>query len=145
MHPEAFSADLEMTAAEGPDVWAERIYGYTASKSGGICVELTGDNLVGMIGIGRGHWPKTQQFGTILGVYVNHDWRGHHITVQMLNRCIDWAKKNGIRVIKLGVNISNIAAICAYSRSGFTVYGVEPRSIFYNGDYYDELLMARLL
>lgn len=92
-----------MTAAEGPDVWAERIYGYTASKSGGICVELTGDNLVGMIGIGRGHWPKTQQFGTILGVYVNHDWRGHHITVQMLNRCIDWAKKNGIRVIKLGL------------------------------------------
>jgi RimJ/RimL family protein N-acetyltransferase len=63
----------------------------------------------------------------------------------MLNRCIDWAKKNGIRVINLGVNISNIAAIRAYSRSGFTVYGVEPRLIFYNGDYYDELLMARLL
>jgi RimJ/RimL family protein N-acetyltransferase len=145
LHPEAFSADLEMTTAEGPDVWVERISSYTASKSGAICVALTSENLVGMTGIGRGHWPKTQHFGTIWGVYVNHDWRGQHIAVQMLNGCIDWAKKNGIRVVNLGVNISNIAAIRAYSHSGFTVYGVEPRSIFYNGDYYNQLLMARLL
>jgi RimJ/RimL family protein N-acetyltransferase len=145
IHPEGFSADLEMTAAEGPDVWAERITGYTASNSGTICIALAGNILVGMAGIGRGHWPKTHHFGTVWGVYVKQDWRGNNIAGMLLNGCIEWAKTNGINVIKLGVNLSNIPAIRAYSRNAFTVYGVEPRSIFYNGVYYDELLMARLL
>ncbi len=65
LHPETFSADLEMTAAEGAEVWAERIAGYTTSSSGAICIALAGDSLVGMTGIGRGHWPKTRHFGTI--------------------------------------------------------------------------------
>jgi RimJ/RimL family protein N-acetyltransferase len=145
LHPEAFSADLTMTAAEGADVWAECIAGYAASNSGAICIALAGYILVGMSGIGRGHWPKTHHFGTIWGVYVNQDWRKYHIAGQLLNECIEWAKANGVNVINLGVNISNISAIRSYSRSGFTVYGVEPRVIFHNGVYYDELLMARLL
>jgi RimJ/RimL family protein N-acetyltransferase len=145
LHPEAFAADLEMTAAEAADVWAERIAGYAAINSGAIYIALVGDILVGMSGIGRGHWPKTQHFSTIWGVYVNQDWRGQHIAGQLLNGCIEWAEKNGISVINLGVNISNIPAIRSYARSGFTVYGVEPRAIFYNGNYYDELLMVKLL
>jgi GNAT superfamily N-acetyltransferase len=145
LHPEAFSADLEMTAAEGSDVWADRIAGYTASNSGAICIASAGSTLVGMAGIGRGHWPKTHHLGTIWGVYVKQDWRGNNIAGKLLNGCIEWAKTNGINVIKLGVNLSNLHAIRAYSHNGFTVYGVEPRSIFHNSVYYDELLMARLL
>jgi RimJ/RimL family protein N-acetyltransferase len=145
LHPEAFSADLEMAAAEGADVWAERMAGYAAINSGAIYIALVADILVGMSGIGRGHWPKTHHFGTIWGVYVNQDWRGQHIAGQLLNGCIEWAEENSISVINLGVNISNIPAIRSYARSGFTVYGVEPRVIFYNDSYYDELLMVKLL
>lgn len=145
LHPEAFSADHDMTAAEGPDVWAERITGYTASNSGAICIALADSTLVGMAGIGRGHWPKTHHFATIWGVYVKKDWRGNNIAEKILNGCIEWAETNGINVINLGVNLSNIHAIRAYSRNGFIFYGVEPRSIFYDGVYYDELLMERLL
>lgn len=145
LHPEAFSADLEMAAAEGSEVWGDRIAGYTAICSGAICIALAGDNLIGMTGIGRGHWLKTRHFATIRGVYVNRDWRGFHIAEQLLAGCEDWAKTNEITVISLGVNISNLPAIRSYSRSGFTIYSFVLRAIYYNGLYFDELLMAKLI
>jgi RimJ/RimL family protein N-acetyltransferase len=145
LHPEAFSADFAMTAAEGAEAWAERIAGYISSSSGAICIALAGDSLVGMTGIGRGHWPKTFHIGTIWGVYVNQEWRGYHIADQLLKGCVDWVKSNGVTVINLGVNLSNVPAIRCYSHCGFTIYGVEPRAIYHGGIYYDELLMARII
>ncbi len=138
-------ADAEMTAAEGAETWAERIGGYAEANSGAISIALAGDTLVGMTGIGRGHWPKTHHFATIWGVYVNQDWRGFHIGEQLLNGCCEWAEESGISVINLGVNISNVPAIRCYSHCGFTIYGIEPRTICHNGTYYDELLMAKLI
>jgi hypothetical protein len=79
LHPEALSADLEMTAAEGADVWAERFAGYAASSSGDICIAFNGNSLVVMTGIRRGHWPKTRHFAAIWGVYVSQEWLGVHI------------------------------------------------------------------
>jgi hypothetical protein len=35
-HPKAFAADVELTAAETAEVWAERIAGYDASHSAAI-------------------------------------------------------------------------------------------------------------
>jgi hypothetical protein len=68
-YPEAFAADVDLTAAEGNNVWAERLSNYIASQSGAMCIAQCGDALVGMSGIGRGHWPKTRHFGTLWGVY----------------------------------------------------------------------------
>jgi RimJ/RimL family protein N-acetyltransferase len=145
LHPEAFAADVEQTAVEGPRVWAERIDGYHASRSGAIYIAVIGGSLVGMSGIGRGHWPKTRHFGTLWGVYVKSEWRGKHIGEALVNGCLDWAGGNGLSVVTLGVNNANIAAIRCYQCCGFTIYGVEPRSLCVNGIYHDELLMAKLL
>jgi RimJ/RimL family protein N-acetyltransferase len=145
LHPEAFAADVDLTAAEGTDKWADRLAGYAATNSSAISIATAGEVLVGMAGIGRGHWPKTRHLATLWGVYVNQDWHGLHICEQLLQACTDWATGTGKTVINLGVNISNIPAIRCYSRCGFTVYGIEPRTICYNGIYYDELLMAKLI
>jgi RimJ/RimL family protein N-acetyltransferase len=48
-------------------------------------------------------------------------------------------------VLKLGVVTTNEAAINCYRKVGFTIYGLEPKSIQVNGSYYDEYLMARLI
>jgi len=37
----------------------------------------------------------------------------------------------------------NTPAIRCYDRCGFSIFGVEPKAIFYNGVYYDEFLMSR--
>jgi RimJ/RimL family protein N-acetyltransferase len=143
MHLDAFAADYDLTKAEGAEVWAERISSYAENKTSTICIAEAQETMIGMTGIGRGHWPKTNHFGTIWGVYVKPGWRGHHIAERLINGCIEWAKDNGISMVNLGVNVSNIAAIRCYSRCGFTVYGIEPKTIFYQGVYIDELLMYK--
>jgi len=145
MHPEAFAADVAMTAAEGAEAWSERITNNARDQSGAISIACVGDKLVGMAGIGRGHWPKISHLGTLWGVYVKSDWRGLHIAEAILNELFVWSQEHGLTVVYLGVITSNASAIRCYGRSGFTVYGIEPRVINYNGVYYDEVLMAKLL
>lgn len=145
LHPEAFAADVEKTATAGAQAWIDRINEYAADQSGAMFIACAGDKVIGMTGIVRGHWPKTRHFGSIYGVYVNPDWRGKRIGDGMIDACIEWANTAGITVINLGVNTMNISAIQCYKRCGFTVYGTEPRSIYYNNTYYDEYLMVRLL
>jgi RimJ/RimL family protein N-acetyltransferase len=78
-----------------------------------------------------------------LGVYVNSEWRGMGIIDALIEACVDLAKAQQVRVVKLGVVATNTGAIRVYTRSGFSVYGIEPEVIYHNGVYYDELLMAR--
>jgi RimJ/RimL family protein N-acetyltransferase len=142
-HPTAFAADHDRTEADPPGAWAERIRRTEAGQEGVICVAATEDHLVGMAGLHRGHWPKIQHSATIWGVYVAPAWRGQGVAGALLEGCIDWARGQGITVVKLGVTATNIAAIRCYARSGFAVYGIDPQVILYDGAYYDELLMFR--
>jgi len=143
MHPEAFAADVAMAAAEGVDVWAARIADYATNESTSISIAEYVGQLIGMAGIGRGHWPKTRHSSILWGVYVNPDWRGLHIAEAIINECITWAREHGVVVVKLGVITINVSAIRCYTRSGFKVYGTDPKSNYYNDVYYDELLMVR--
>jgi RimJ/RimL family protein N-acetyltransferase len=145
MHPEAFAADFAMTAAEGAKVWAERITEYARNESTVICVAEYIGQLIGMAGIGRGQWPKTRHSSVLWGVYVKPDWRGWHIAEAIIDECSNWAHEHGVMVVKLGVITTNASAIRCYSRCGFKVYGTDPMSNYYDGVYYDELLMVKLL
>lgn len=145
LHPEAFAADVVKTTNDGEQAWTDRIKEYAINQSGTIVIATAGEKLIGMNGLVRGHWPKTQHSCTLWGVYVIPDWRGYHVGESIVNGCVDWAIENRLTVVTLGVIISNIPAIRCYSHCGFTVYGVQPRVTLYNGVYYDDLLMARLL
>jgi RimJ/RimL family protein N-acetyltransferase len=104
-----------------------------------------GGRLVGMAGLYREDRVRTRHSGTVWGVYTAPGWRGLHIAEAIIDACLDWGRERGVVVAKLGVNTANTPAIRCYTRCGFTVYGVEPKSIFYNSQYYDELLMAKPL
>jgi RimJ/RimL family protein N-acetyltransferase len=142
-HPEAFAADYASTAAESVEAWAGHIAKYASEDTGIICVASAEDQLIGMTGLARGHWPKTQQSGTIWGVYVKADWRGLRVAEALLKACIAWAQAHELVIVKLGVITSNTSAIRCYARCGFTVYGIDPKAIYYNAVFYDELLMAK--
>jgi RimJ/RimL family protein N-acetyltransferase len=145
MHPEAFAADVDKTAADGVDAWVKQITDNAETHAGVISVAYAGTGLIGMAGIARGHWPKTRHFGTLWGVYVKPDWRGYHIGEGMVNEIIEWATENEMTVIYLGATVSEQPAIRCYTRCGFKEYGIEPKAIFYNGNYYDQVLMVKLL
>jgi len=144
-HPEAFAADVEMTKTRGEKAWLEQITHDTKDQSGVIVIACAGSKLIGMTGIGRGHWPKTRHSAIVWGVYVNPNWRGLHIAEAMLDDGIRWAQTQGIVVLKLGVITTNEAAIRCYQRAGFIVYGTDPKSNYVNELYYDEYLMAKMI
>ena len=145
LHPDAFAADVEKTAAAGAEAWVERIHEYAKDQSGAIIIAFVGNKLIGMNGIVRGHWPKTRHSGTLWGVYMSPSWRGYHVGEAIVEGCVEWAVGNNLTVVTLGVIISNIPAIRCYAHCGFTVYGIQPRVTFYNDIYYDDLLMVKVL
>jgi RimJ/RimL family protein N-acetyltransferase len=144
-HPEAFAADYDRTEADPATVWAERINRNEANQEGVICVAAAQGGLVGMAGLYRGHWPKTQHSASIWGVYVTAGWRRQGVAEALLAACLDWAREQGISVVKLGVVTTNMPAIRCYARCGFAVYGIEPQVIRHKGVFHDELLMARAI
>lgn len=145
LHPEAFAADVDKTAVDGPQAWESRINEYALDSSGAIIIACAGSELVGMTGIVRGHWPKTRHSASLWGVYVTPSWRGYHVGEAIVNGCVAWAVEYGLSVLTLGVIITNVPAIRCYSHCGFTVFGVQPRVTLYQGVYYDDLLMVRML
>jgi len=143
--PLAFAADYDRTEAEPVERWERRINEANQGQQSVIYVAEVGEQLVGMTGLGRGHWQKTEHGGVIWGVYVQPAWRELHIAEALIEACIAWGQALGMTVVKLGVITSNAPAIRCYLRCGFTVYGVDPQAICYNGTMHDELLMAKFI
>lgn len=46
-------------------------------------------------------------------------------------------------IVKLAIVTTNTPTIRCYVRCGFSVYGIEPRAIYYDGVFYHELLMVK--
>jgi RimJ/RimL family protein N-acetyltransferase len=142
-HPEAFSAAYEMHANKAAEFWIDWLRERSGDQVGTIQIAVADDAIVGMTGLHRGRPPKGHHSGVIWGVYVRPEWRGSRMADRLIDACIGWARSRGMRIVKLSVVVSNTAAIRSYARCGFSVYGLEPQSIYHDGVYHDQLLMAR--
>ncbi|NLF03164.1 MAG: GNAT family N-acetyltransferase [Anaerolineales bacterium] len=138
--PEAFSSDYETYVAKPLSYWADRL---KADQTVKLYFAAHEGQLVGMCGIAGADSPKTRHSAYIVSVYVRPDWRGLHIAEALIDACLGWGRAHGITIVKLGVAVTNIAAIRCYARSGFHVYGIEPQALYHDSVFYDELLMAR--
>ena len=138
--PTAFSADYQVNLNHPMSFWEGRL---TFDEHGTIFFAEHENILIGMTGIRKGESPKTKHGAYIWGVYVRPAWRGLHIAEALIEMCVDWAKERDVVILKLGVMANNESAIRCYKRCGFTVYGNEPRALFYENQYYDEYLMYR--
>jgi len=141
-HPQAFSSDYESASKEAPTIWGERLERYVKSDDETLQVAVAGNDLVGSTGIFRDPRPKIRHAATIWGVYVKPAWRGRGIGDRLVNACLDWAREHEIIFVRLAVITTNISAIQCYQRCGFSVYGIEPMSLLWEGRYYDELMMG---
>ena len=140
--PTAFSADYELNLNQPMSFWESRVQ---PDKHGKLFFAEYASQLIGMTGIRLGESPKTKHGAYIWGVYVRPEWRGLHIAEVLIETCIHWARMQQVNIVKLGVMTNNASAVRCYKRCGFTVYGNEPRGILYEGKYYDEYLMSRIL
>lgn len=138
--PTAFSADYEVNFNQPISYWEGRL---TFDQDGAIFFAEFENKLIGMTGIRRRESPKTKHSADIFSVYVRPGWRGLHIAEALIEGCIEWAKARDVNIVKLGVLSSSTSAVRCYQRCGFTIFGTEPRGIFYDGQYYDGYLMYR--
>ncbi len=138
--PSAFASDYEEESKFPLSHTEEQLRDQTMNTTFMAVVDST---LVGMTGVAQYRHTKEKHNGIIWGVYVQPAWRGKNISGQMIEACIKWAKNRSIKFVKLGVSATNVSALNSYIRMGFKVYGVEPQIIYYDGVYYDELLMIR--
>ena len=138
--PTAFSADYQMNVNQPMSYWEGRL-----SEDDHAITFLAEHehHLIGLTGIARGRSVKTQHGAGIWGVYVQPAWRGLHIAEALLEACIHWANAREVNIVRLAVVSTNESAIQCYKRCGFTVYGIEPRALYFEGQYYDEFLMCR--
>jgi RimJ/RimL family protein N-acetyltransferase len=140
-HPEAFGSDYIVNLAHPMTFWTDRVRLTGNERTLYFAVHDT--NLIGTCAIVRGDSPKTRHSAFIVGVYVQPAWRGLRIADELIAACLEWAQQQEIKIVKLGVSITNTPAIRRYSKCGFKIYGIEPQAICADGVMYDELLMAR--
>lgn len=138
----AFPVDYEEAFNHPMSFWEDRL---EPDGMGTIFFAKHDRQFIGMTGIRKRGQPKTRHGAEIWGVYVQPAWRGLRIADSLIEACIDWARSNNIKIVKLGVTAASTAAVRCYQRCGFIIYGSEPRGIFYEGKYYDGYLMYRSL
>ena len=140
--PTAFSSDYEVYRNKPESHWESRL---AFDEYRTIFFADYENQLIGMTGIHRNESPKTKHSAEIFSVYVRPQWRGLHIAEALIEACIRWAKAREVNIVKLGVVSASTSAIRCYQRCGFTIYGTEPRGIYYEDQYYDGYLMYRSL
>jgi RimJ/RimL family protein N-acetyltransferase len=143
--PSAFGADYDQTLALPPEHWREQMRRGAGGPQGVTYVACAGADLVGIARLSCEETPKTRHYAHIYSVYVTPGWRGHRLAEALLETCAAWAGAAGVRALRLTVNATNTAALRCYLRCGFSVCGLEPESLFWDGVYYDELIMVRRL
>ena len=144
LNPLAFTADLAEAEARPAEYWddvAER-GGLSAIGPHVIVVAESRGELVGMTGVWTPAQPKLAHSGSIWGVYVREPARGRGIGEAMIHAALDWARECGLVSVRLSVVATNHSAKRCYERCGFTVYGVEPMAVKWEGQFYDEFLMV---
>jgi RimJ/RimL family protein N-acetyltransferase len=144
-HPAAYGTDYTSSEAQSVEAWEEHLTSIKTQNQGAFFIAVAGDQLIGMVCVSCGPSSKTRHSGTIWGVYVKEEWRGLRIAEAMIQASIEWARVQILLLVKLAVLTTNTAAIRCYSRSGFALYGIEPKSIFVDGVFYDEMMMSRMV
>jgi len=138
LHPEAFGSAYEDEVLLDRAQFAARLAVPGFTRFGG----FAGDDLVGLVGLQMRAGAKELHKGHLFSMYVDAAHRRSGLSEQLVKTVIAGARDAGALLVQLSVSSSNINAKRLYHRMGFTVYGVERRSLKVGDRFYDEDLMV---
>lgn len=139
LHPGAFGSVYDDEVLLDQSQFAERLATPGFTRYGGFAA----NELVGLAGLQMRQGIKEQHKARLFSMYVAASHRGSGLAERLIEAVIAGARDNGAVVLQLSVASDNPRAKQLYRRMGFTVYGVERRSLKVAGVYHDEDLMAR--
>lgn len=138
--PSAFGSSYEEECDTPIAKIAEKL---ASGADRGVFGAFEDDVLVGMAGLGREDMAKLAHKAFVWGVYVDPAARGKGISRTLLQAAISFAAAvPGVRQVNLSVNAGNTAAVRLYESLGFGQIGLEPCSLYVDGEFHDEMQMA---
>lgn len=136
--PEAFGLSVAEEEALAPEIFRERLDG-----SGGSAVfgAFADSHLIGIAGFLPASRLKARHKGTLWGVFVAPEWRGHGLARRLVEEVIAHAR-GLVLLLQANVVTTNETARKMYHRLGFVPYGLEERALCVDGVFYDEELLV---
>jgi ribosomal protein S18 acetylase RimI-like enzyme len=135
--PEAFGTTYDQEVRRSIADFSERLA--TSTIFGAFIAR----DVVGMAGFRQGTGQKDRHKAFVFGVYVRPEVRRRGVGTALMEALLRSASEV-VEQLTLTVVVGNDAAIALYRRFEFQIYGVEPRALKHNSQYWDELLMARV-
>jgi ribosomal protein S18 acetylase RimI-like enzyme len=138
LHPDAFGAAYEDELQLDRAQVSQRLSAPHFTRFGAFAsVEL-----VGLVGLQIHTGAKEQHKARLFSMYVDASHRRTGLAQQLIETVIAAAREAGALVLQLTVAAHNARAQQLYRHMGFTVYGVERRSLKVGDQFHDEQLMA---
>lgn len=134
-HPEAYGSSHEEESSWRDEIFKRRL------ENNAIFGAFEEDELVATCCFHQQTSLKTQHRGFLWGIYTKEEHRGKGIGGEIMDHVINYAGQHVIQV-HLTCVTENERAAAFYQKHGFEVYGTKPRSLYVNGEYYDEHLMV---
>ncbi len=100
--------------------------------------------IIGVLTLIREPFLKNRHVA-VLGIAIIDGYRHEGIGSAMMDESIRWAESAGIEKITLEVFSTNINAIEMYKKFGFEIEGIRKRQFKIQGQYVDDVLMAKFL
>ena len=134
-HPFPVSNELEKD-------WCEEIVNDRSNKTVYFAIEENEENrMIGYFQLKNIDWiSNTCEFSIIIG---KESDRGKGYGKEALLLCLQYTFESlNLRKISLDVLVENKTAIALYEKIGFIKEGIRKKHVFYDGKYWDILLMA---
>jgi RimJ/RimL family protein N-acetyltransferase len=131
-------------AVPSAEQYAERIAHGSKTASELWFVAEMEEQFTGVCFARRG-FAKRNRHSLFLVMGVLQAWSGRGVGRALLQAIEQWAVSRAIHRLELTVNIRNARAMAFYEKFGFDREGTKRHSLFIDGEYVDELYMAKLL
>ena len=134
----AFGSSYEEEITRSDDFWLNRILNMLFAVENG--------KPVGMVSYAFETRAKNKHVAGIYAMYVDKKFRNQGIGKKLMKCVISLITENkDIRKIKISVTPEQIYAVKTYENCGFKSVGLFKNEMCVDGQYYDEMLMEKLI
>ena len=138
--PQLAPGEFNLTVEEEQKILAD----FAAADNSVFLVAEINGQIVGVLTC-KGGTRQAMHHAATIGISVHKDWRNRGIGHALMARMTAWAQDTGVvKRIELLVYVRNATAIHLYEKFGFQIEGRRRHAIFQNGEYLDNLAMARV-
>jgi RimJ/RimL family protein N-acetyltransferase len=114
------------------------------SKNSHLAMAEIDGEVIGLVGA-EGTGKRRHAHVTVVGLAIRKKWRGKGIGLKMMKYIESWAKRAGLKKLRLGVIAENKIARKLYRKMGFKQEGCFRRELKVGNRYHDTIEMAKFI